>query len=87
MQDEPEDRAPAKNWQLDKRIPVSMLIAIFFQTICIAIWATKLDGRVGTLETTTVSIEKFARLDEKMNGIHDDVGHIRDDLARLSPKR
>lgn len=40
-----------QTWHLDRRVPVGIIIAIIIQTIGILIWATKLDSRVGVLET------------------------------------
>lgn len=78
-------------WRLDKRIPVTLLVAIFIQSMAVFLWAAHLDGRVSNLESTTVSTEKFAHLDEKMNSVKDDmnslkqdIGSVKDEIRRLA---
>ena len=39
------------NWHLDRKVPIGIIIALVMQTFGILIWATKLDSRVGYLET------------------------------------
>ena len=43
------------NWHLDRRVPIGIIIALVLQTCAIQIWATKLDSRVGYLETKNVT--------------------------------
>ena len=78
-------------WKIDKRIPVPMLLAILAQTMAIVIWGTHLDDRVVMLERTTVTTEQYARVDEKMttmkddiSSVHKDVQDIKDDIRRLA---
>ncbi len=39
-------------WHLDRKVPIGIIAAIILQTFAILIWATKLDSRVGYLEST-----------------------------------
>lgn len=65
-------------WHLDKRVPVTIILAIVVQTIGIVIWAAKLDAattgntleitkhdvRLGKLEGTNITIiERLARIE------------------------
>lgn len=49
MEDEPSGGG---NWHLSKAVPLSLILAIALQTIGLIIWGTRLDSRVGTLETS-----------------------------------
>ena len=53
------------HWHLDRRVPVGIIAAVLIQTIGMIIWATKLDSRVGVLETndTTQSV-RIQRLED-----------------------
>lgn len=43
-----------ERWHLSKAVPVSIIFFLAIQTVGVIIWATKLDGRVSTLENTSV---------------------------------
>ena len=85
-------------WRLDKRIPVSLLAMLAFQTAGLLIWGVHLDSRVTANEMAladfksgAIKAESFARLDEKMNGVKDDIsslktefGTVKDEMRRMS---
>jgi hypothetical protein len=71
------------SWQIDKRIPVPMLAAVLLQTLVVVIWGAHLDDRVVFLERTTVTTEQYARVDEKMTSLKDDVGSVKADLQNI----
>ena len=52
-------------WHLDKRVPISIIIAMVLQTAAILVWATRLDYRVGTLElNNTVQDIRILKLED-----------------------
>lgn len=46
----PDRRAKDDRWHLDRKVPISIIIAIVAQTVGVLVWATKLDSRVERLE-------------------------------------
>lgn len=69
------------NWHLDKRVPVSLIVALFVQTMSVVWWASTVEARVteqdkkGILtaeyilrqqENDKKTIEILARLDERV---------------------
>jgi hypothetical protein len=80
MIDEP-DSAPSKSWRIDRTIPVSLIVVILIQTFGLFAWAMGLQSRVAMLENTSVTREAFARLDEKMNSMKDDMAGLKKDMA------
>lgn len=44
------------HWHLDKRVPLSIILALILQTIYFTVFITKLDSRVGVLETQVVEM-------------------------------
>ncbi len=84
---EPRDDHKPTGWQLDKRIPVSLLGAILLQG---AIWGgwvyssqKSLENRVILLERTTVTTDNYGRLDEKMNSVKEDIAALKQDVASV----
>ena len=54
-----------EQWHLDRKVPIGIIIAIVLQTCAILIWATRLDSRVGVLETKDPYQDvRIARLEE-----------------------
>jgi hypothetical protein len=78
-----ETLPPSRSWQLDKRIPVSLLFAILIQSLCVVVWAMKVDNRVVILEQTSVNSEKFAHLDERMTSIKDEIGSMKTEMIGI----
>jgi len=48
-----------KQWHLDKRVPVALIIVIFIQTVSIVWWAATLSARVGYLEDANTSRQTY----------------------------
>jgi hypothetical protein len=76
------------SWMLDKRIPLSVLLAICVQAVAVLVWAAQLDGRVFTLEkqlgTTVQMQEKVGRIEERLQGVKEDVQSIRHSVEQLT---
>lgn len=45
-----EARSPVGHWHLDKRVPVTMILAILFQAGAFLWWGSALNSRVAVLE-------------------------------------
>ena len=54
-----------ESWHLDRKVPIGIIIAVFLQTCALLIWGTKLDSRVGYLETQNTSQDgRLSKLEE-----------------------
>lgn len=70
-------------WTIDKRIPVSLLFAIFVQSVGAAVWATSLSSRVEALEKNTATATQYAVLGERIGTMKDDIGSVKNDIGSL----
>jgi len=77
-----------KHWKLDRRIPVAVVIALFMQMMGAIVWATSIDARVNQIEQNTMggafASEKFARIEERLEHLKEDIVIIRRQLENLS---
>ncbi len=75
------DEHDITNWRVDKRIPIALLVTLFLQIGAALVWATQLNARVGTLELEVVGTsgfsEKLARIDERIQGMKNDIESIK----------
>ena len=78
------------SWRIDKRIPVTLLVAMIFQTFAVGVWVAKLDSRVGNLEANNVNPAAFAVINEKITQVQlnsvdtkQDIGAIKTDITNL----
>jgi hypothetical protein len=74
----------------ESRIPYAVIITLLVQAAGILIWASQLDTRDNAMEQRTASgiglNEKFARLEERLENMKQDIGGIRRELDRLTDK-
>lgn len=67
-------------WQLEKRIPLGIIIAILLQTLTAIWWAAKLDSRVVMQEEWFQKnqhlAEKVFRLEERIIAIHEEINEL-----------
>ena len=79
-----------EHWRFDKRIPIALLITVMLQVAGALIWATRLDARVGRLEQDTLADsglnEKFARLEERLDSMKQNLVGVRQQLDHLMDK-
>ena len=75
-------------WSIDKRIPVSVVTMLLFQCIAVIVWGVRMDSRVTSTENAIIDLksnaikaEAFARLDEKMNGVKDDMSSLKTEMS------
>jgi Tfp pilus assembly protein PilO len=75
-------------WKLDRRIPIAVIVTLAMQIIGALIWATELDARVSSIEqqsvTSSTANEKFARLEERLDGIRENVDSMKRQLEHLT---
>jgi hypothetical protein len=77
------DLTTDSGWHLDKRVPIAIVLAIFFQTAGIVWFAATLENRVAQLEASQAH-----RADERDRLIcagNPDAGHPRDAVAHGAP--
>lgn len=48
-----EDESMKEGWHLDKKVPLSIIIALLIQTASLVMWGSKLDMRVAAVENKT----------------------------------
>jgi hypothetical protein len=72
-------------WQLERKIPLGIIIAIILQTLTAIWWAAKLDSRVVMQEEWFQKnqhlAEKVFRLEERLIAIHEEINELE---ARLN---
>lgn len=72
---------------LGLRVPSAVLLTLVMQGAAVVIWATQLDARVSSIEqqglTNSQLSEKFARLDERLEGMKRDIGDVKQQLGHL----
>ena len=77
-----------QRWQIDKRIPLALILTVSVQTVAVGIWIGGINSRVSTLESVSSryieSGDKLIRLDEKMNSVQQQQGEIKEELRRLA---
>ncbi len=88
-----------EGWHLDKKVPLSIIFAVFVQTAVLVLWASKLDSRVAAMEqnvsshniaietlkgTQTAITVGLARMEERQIITAEGVKEIK---ARLDEKR
>ena len=82
------------HWHLDKRVPMSIILAIVLQTIYFTIFLTKLDSRVGVVEGQVAEmstaykemIEIRVHQEYMAKKIDDMDSFLRDDVDWVKPK-
>ena len=73
-----------------RRISLALVMTIVVQVASILIWATQLNARVNGMEqqcaATGALSEKFARLDEHLDGMKQDLSGVKHQLDRLTDR-
>lgn len=65
------------HWKLKKEISIPALVAVVVQTCAIVVFVVNLNFEVQRLRETAISPEKFARLEEKMAAMKEDMVDIK----------
>ena len=76
----PEDN----RWHLDKKVPISIIAALFIQFLGGVWFMSKLESRIVALEAAKASQEKVDEAQDRR--ANDAVGLVRSDIQELSRK-
>jgi hypothetical protein len=83
--------AQDRQWHLDKRVPLALIMTIIGQTIVAAWGASNLWTRVGELErqmqTAAPQFERIVRLETKVDGITGVLSEIKALINRRTEQR
>lgn len=75
---------------MKNQVPWAVIITLLMQFIAVIVWATQLDARVGTIEQQSVSTrglnEKFARLEERLDNMKQDLSGMKRQLDKLTER-
>lgn len=82
-------------WQLDKKIPIGLLIGFIVQTVVIVSWITQkfdgYDGRLTALEKTDDGLQthetRIVKLEQQFDFIRTDLTEIKALLQRQVPPK
>lgn len=79
-----------QGWQLDRRVPLAVVMTVLLQMAGALIWSAQLDARVSNLEQETLSTsglnEKFARLEERLDGLKEMMGAMKRQVDHLADR-
>lgn len=68
------------------RLPLTLIVTLLTQLVAIAGWASYLDARVASLELMRPDAaqlaDRFARVEERLQNVRDDIAFIRRQLER-----
>lgn len=72
---------PQQPWQVDRHIPVALLLAMVIQTVGIVWWAATLTGRVAELEQKVATLqpasERLIRLETRFESVLEKLTEIK----------
>ncbi|SDR19735.1 hypothetical protein [Pseudovibrio sp. Tun.PSC04-5.I4] len=78
----------ASRWQLDKRVPVVLVLTLLVQVVGFVWWAASINERVISLERTVISnramTERVTRAETRIDGIYLQLEKIDRKLDRLT---
>lgn len=80
-----------RQWHLDKKVPVAIIIAITLQSVGAVWWASAIDQRVKSLEVTAsataatspIQAERLTRVESKVESAVRDLAEIKADVKSL----
>ena len=91
MSETPVSDTEDRQWHLDKRVPLALIMTIIGQTIVAAWGASNLWTRVGELErqmqTAAPQFERIIRLETKVDGITGSLSEIKALIGRRTEVR
>lgn len=85
---------PQENWHLDKKVPISIIVALFMQTIVFVYvgttWKSDVDARLTAIEKTdseqSSHENRIVILEQNFNYIRGDLAEIKALLRRTIPE-
>jgi len=79
-----------RNWHLDKRVPVALIVTIVMQTIGIVWWAASISARVEVLERRLDEARhnqsRIVRLEANQNAVYQRLDRIEAASRRIEAK-
>lgn len=82
--------APAEVWRLERRVPLALLAALLLQLLTLVAWATWLEARVDRVEHGLNAVsgagEKFARIEERLEGVRGEIVLLRRALEKFGER-
>jgi hypothetical protein len=78
-----------RRWQIDKHIPLALIMTIVLQTATIVWWAAGINHEVADLKQRALSAstqpERIVRLETRLDAISDSLNEIRRLLSTRTP--
>lgn len=80
-----EDKVYEREWHLDKKVPIALIVTIAIQTGCVFWFAARLDHRVEALErsenrvsvTAPIQADRLTRLEVKVETVQEGITEIK----------
>ncbi len=83
----PPDRRETPRWEIERKIPVAVILTLLLNTFATVWWAASTSARLTVVETAITASarmpESMARLEEKLSAVRDEVGQVKEDIRRL----
>lgn len=73
----PDPEPPAQGWQLERRIPLTLVFALVMQGAGLVIWGTYLQARVDALAAADV-VPRLVRIEERLDAVRDELKLLRE---------
>lgn len=77
-----------ERWRIDKRVPAILMLTLLMQVGGGLVWAAQLNARVAAMEQYAMNgaalNEKFARLEERMDNVRQDLALMRRQLDQIN---
>lgn len=81
MTDETDTGEASPHWQVDRRIPLALILTIFVQTCGIIWWASGLTSRVEVLERQVADAkpqgDRLTRVEVRLDNVVDGISEIK----------
>jgi len=75
------ERQYDREWHLDKKVPLALIVTLSLQTVAIVWWAASISARVDVLEQRVVAAapqaERIIRLEAKLDNVVDKIAEIK----------
>lgn len=75
------DKKPRQRWEIDRHVPIALIVTLLIQGAGIVWWAAQISDRVShiekRIEETKPHTERLTRVETKVDGIVDTLGEIK----------
>jgi hypothetical protein len=79
-------RRNSSSWQIDKHIPIALIIVILGQTAAAVWYAAKLDQRVFMLEANKIEVTRLVSVEEKLGAVKENLIDIKREVSHINEK-